>query len=171
MQLCPLAPNMLAVTPLIALSILASSNTATGLLPPNSSVTRDRFSAEFLTICFAVCIPPVKAMRLILGCDVKIFPHLSAKPVMIFITPLGKFILSISLANSKRGAGAISEALIIIVFPIAKAGANFTAVRNICEFQGIMAATTPTGTRVVNTCISCLSMGRVDPSILSTNPA
>ena len=97
--------------------------------------------------------------------------HSSANPVIIFITPLGISIVSIIFANSNKGAGAISEALITIVFPIARAGASLTAVKNICEFQGIIAATTPIGTLVVKTCISCLSIGRVEPSILSTNPA
>ena len=55
--------------------------------------------------------------------------------------------------------------------PIAKAGASLTAVRNICEFHGMIAATTPRGTRVVNTCMSSLSIGKVEPSTLSTNPA
>ena len=89
----------------------------------------------------------------------------------MFTTPAGNPALSIILANSNNGVGAISEALIIIVLPMARAGASFTAVRNICEFQGIIAATTPSGTLLVKTCISSLSIGRVDPSILSTNPA
>ena len=45
-------------------------------------------------------------------------------------TPFGKPTLSINLANSKRGVGAVSEALIIIVFPIASAGASLIALKS-----------------------------------------
>ena len=95
----------------------------------------------------------------------------SGNPVIILTTPLGSFTLSISFANSRSGVGATSDALITIELPIAKAGASFTAVKNICEFQGITAAITPIGTLVVKTCISSLSIGSVEPSILSTRPA
>jgi len=62
MQLCPLAPKIPAVIPLIAFSWSASSKTATGLFPPSSKLTSDKFSAEFLIICRAVSGPPVKAI-------------------------------------------------------------------------------------------------------------
>ena len=53
------------------------------------------------------------------------------KPDTIFTTPFGIPVFSISFANSNNVAGANSDDLIIIVFPIARAGANFTAVSNI----------------------------------------
>ena len=46
-------------------------------------------------------------------------------------------------------AGASSEDLITTVLPIANAGASLVAVRNICEFQGTIAAITPIGILVV----------------------
>jgi hypothetical protein len=46
-------------------------------------------------------------------------------------------------------AGASSDDLITTVFPIARAGANLVAVKNIWEFQGIIAAITPIGILVV----------------------
>ena len=54
MQLWPPAPKILAIIPFIALSLRASLKTTTGLFPPSSRDTWDKFSAEFLTICFAV---------------------------------------------------------------------------------------------------------------------
>ena len=83
------------------------------------------------------------------GCEVNALPHGSPNPVITFTTPLGIPVSSISLANSNITAGASSELFITTVFPIANAGANLVAVKNICEFQGMIAATTPIGTLVV----------------------
>ena len=49
---------------------------------------------------------------------------------MMLTTPFGKPTLSINLANSKRGVGAVSEALTIIVFHIASAGAILIAFKS-----------------------------------------
>ena len=98
-------------------------------------------------------------------------PQGSPNPVIIFTTPLGKPAFSINLPNSNNVTGASSDALITTVFPIARAGANFTAVKSICEFQGIIAAITPIGILVVVTCISGLSIGTTVPSTLSARPA
>ena len=67
------------------------------------------------------------------GCDdvIESQPFYSANPVIIFITPFGISSESMIFANSNNGAGAISEAFITTVFPIASAGANLTAVKNI----------------------------------------
>ena len=81
----------------------------------------------------------------------------------MLITPGGKPHSSTSSANLNNAAGACSEALTTTVFPAAKAGAIFVAERNNCAFQGTMATTTPIGSRVVNTCISGLSIGRTSP--------
>ena len=56
-------------------------------------------------------------------------------------------------------------------FPLLRAGASFTAVNNICEFHGMIAATTPIGILVVVTCMSGLSIGTTVPSTLSARPA
>ena len=50
---------------------------------------------------------------------------------MTFTTPLGIPVFSINLANSNNTAGASSDYLITTVFPIASAGANLVAVKNI----------------------------------------
>ena len=70
-------------------------------------------------------------------------------PVMMFTTPGGKPAWSINLANLSRGAGPSSDAFNTTVQPAAKAGANFTADKNIWEFHGTIAATTPIGSRLV----------------------
>ena len=97
------------------MSLRASLKTTTGLFPPSSRDIWDKFSAEFLTICFAVWTPPVNAILLIFGCEVSNLLQVSAKPVIIFTTPFGIPTLSIIFANSNNGVGAISYDLIIIV--------------------------------------------------------
>ena len=82
-------------------------------------------------MCLAVSGPPVKATLSTRLWDVKAFPQGSPRPDTIFTTPLGIPVFSINFANSNNVAGANSEDLITIVFPIARAGANFTAVNNI----------------------------------------
>ena len=123
------------------------------------------------TIWRAVSTPPVNATLETIGWLVNALPQGSPNPVRRFTTPGGKPTWSSTRANSRRGAGAISEALITTALPAARAGPTFVAVRNISAFQGTIAATTPIGSRVVNTCRSGLSMGSVSPWILSARPA
>ena len=80
---------------------------------------------------------------------VSALPQGSPNPEITFTTPFGMPVSSTSFANSNIVAGASSEHLITTVFPIARAGANFVAVKNICEFQGTIAAITPIGILVV----------------------
>ena len=96
-------------------------------------------------ICLAVSGPPVKATFSTKSCVVKALPHGSPNPVITFTTPFGIPVSSISFANSNITAGASSEDLITTVFPIARAGASFVAVKNIWEFHGTIAAITPIG--------------------------
>ena len=76
-----------------------------------------------------------------------------------------------SRPNSSIAADACSEALSTTVFPAASAGPSLTAARKSWEFHGTTAATTPSGSRVVKTHRSGLSMGRVSPCTLSAHPA
>ena len=102
---------------------------------------------------------------------VKALPHGSPKPVTTFRTPFGKPVFSINFANSKITAGANSEDLRTTVFHIASAGASLVAVKNICEFQGTIAAITPIGILVVIAWTFGLSIGNTVPSTLSASPA
>ena len=140
-------------------------------MPPNSKLTSDKFSAEFLIICLAVSGPPVKATFSTKLWVVKALPHGSPKPEITFTTPFGIPVSSTNFANSNIVAGANSEHLITTVLPIAKAGATFVAVKNIWEFQGMIAAITPIGILVVIAWIFGLSIGRTVPSTLSAKPA
>ena len=170
-QLWPLAPKIPAIDPFTALSISASSKTINGDFPPNSKETSAKFSAEFLITCLAVAGPPVKLILWTRGWVVSVLPHGSPWPEIIFTTPGGNPASSITLPNSNIAAEACSEAFKTTVLPAAKAGPILTATKNNCEFHGTMAATTPSGSLTLNAYISGLSIGSVEPSILSASPA
>ena len=170
-QLCPLAPKMPAMEPLTALSRSASSNTTNGDLPPSSSETSAKFSAEFRTTWRAELGPPVKLTRATSGWEVSARPQGSPWPVTMLTTPGGMPASSISRPNSSIAADACSDALSTTVLPAASAGPSLTATRKSWEFHGTTAATTPSGSRAVKTQRSGLSMGRVAPCTLSAHPA
>ena len=115
--------------------------------------------------------PPVKDTRATKGCEVNALPQGSPWPVTKLTTPGGMPAASISVPNSSIAAEACSDSFTTIVFPAASAGPILTADRNSCEFHGTTAATTPKGSRRVNTIMSGLSIGRVSPWILSAQPA
>ena len=89
---------------------------------------------------------------------------------MTLTTPGGNPTRSTSSAKANSGPGATSDALITTAQPAARAGPTLVAVSNISAFHGTTAATTPIGSRVVNTIMSGLSIGSVAPWILSARP-
>ena len=64
-------------------------------------------------------------------------------------TPSGMPACAISSANPSVEPGACSDGLITTVHPAASAGATFQLISSSGEFQGVIAATTPTGSRRV----------------------
>jgi hypothetical protein len=64
-------------------------------------------------------------------------------------TPGGKPAWSISSAKPRVEAGECSDGLITTVHPAARAGASFHVISSSGEFHGVIAATTPTGSRRV----------------------
>ena len=72
--------------------------------------------------------------------------------------------------NSSAEAEVNSDGLMTTVLPAASAGASFHAARSSGEFQGTIAAITPSGSWRVKLKLSGLSSGMTDPSILSARP-
>ena len=81
---------------------------------------------------------------------------------------LSKILPEISEVGEEKRS--LKVAFITTVLPIARAGANFVAVKNICEFHGTIAAITPIGILVVIAWMFGLSIGKTVPSILSAKP-
>ncbi|MDT7711236.1 MAG: hypothetical protein QOG20_6843 [Pseudonocardiales bacterium] len=64
-----------------------------------------------------------------------------------------------------------SDGLRTTVLPAASAGATLIAAWQNGKFHGVMAATTPSGRRVVNTCAEVSTTGTTAPVIFVCHPA
>jgi hypothetical protein len=140
---------MPATIPLTAASRSASANTTFGDLPPSSRLTWARCVAAALITREPTAVEPVNATLSTPGCSASGAPASAPKPVTTLNTPGGKPASSISLANSSVEAGACSAGLTTNVQPAASAGASFQVISSTGEFHGVIAPTTPTGSRTV----------------------
>ena len=151
MQVWPVAAKTPATRPFAAALRSASAKTTCGDLPPSSRVTLLRFSAAACATARPVAVDPVNATLSTPLCAASAAPVSRDRPVTTFTTPGGKPAGSISSANPSVEAGECSEGLITIVQPAASAGASFHVMSSSGEFHGVIAATTPTGSRRVYT--------------------
>ena len=67
--------------------------------------------------------------------------------------------------------GASSEGLITIVQPAASAGPSLYATSSSGKFHGVIAATTPTGSRLATVNMPGIEFGSTLPSIFVVHPA
>src|SRR6185369_15780222 len=111
--------------------------------------TRARWPAAARITAVPVAVEPVKATLSTPGCSASGAPASGPKPVSTLKTPGGKPASSNSFANSKVEAGACSAGLATTVQPAASAGPSFHVSSSTGEFHGVIAATTPTGSRRV----------------------
>ena len=88
----------------------------------------------------------------------------------MFTTPGGKPAFSNNSAKAKAETEENSDGFHTTVQPAARSGASFHVARRSGEFQGVMAATTPSGSSRVKLKTPGLSMGMTRPSILSARP-
>ena len=100
-------------------------------------------------MCAPVASPPVKAILATRGCSTSVGPTSPPKPVTVLTTPAGKPASANSLANSSVEAEVNSLGLMTTVHPAASAGASFHASSSSGEFHGVIATTTPSGSRLV----------------------
>src|SRR5579883_740678 len=150
MQVCPVAAKMPEMAPLTASSMMQSSNTMFGDLPPSSSETflNDR-DASSLTRA-PVAVPPVNAILATLGWVTSASPATAPYPVTTLTTPGGISASAITRRmNSSSDAEVYSDGLMTTVQPAASAGASFQPASIRGEFHGVMNAQTPTGSRSV----------------------
>ena len=83
------------------------------------------------------------------GCSTRAAPISEPKPVTVLITPSGK---PASLTSSIRASveqDVNSDGLMTMVLPAASAGASFQVRSSRGEFHGVIATTTPSGSRLV----------------------
>lgn len=155
---------MLCAVSFAASSILASSKMIAGDLPPSSRIKFLRLELAAATlISFPVRIEPVNVKARTSICDASAFPELGPWPERTLRTPGGKPAsfarratyrdfgrLSMQsryerLQEKLTVKGAFSLLLTTTVLPAANAGATFLQKKIRGQFQGMIAATTPTG--------------------------
>ncbi len=68
-------------------------------------------------------------------------------------------------------SGASSEGFTTTVHPAASAGPSLYATSSSGKFHGVMAATTPTGSRLPRVSIPGIELGRTSPVSLVVQPA
>ncbi len=119
-----------------------------GDLPPSSSETRASRSAAVFATALPTAVDPVKAMRSTPGWAASAAPT-APSPVTTFTTPGGKPASSKRCASARVETGVTSEGFTTTVLPAASAGQSFQKRSESGLFQGVMAATTPTGSRTV----------------------
>ena len=96
---------------------------------------------------FPTSVDPVNATLSTSALRQSSAPASSPKPVMILTTPGGNPISWMSRASSIAVTGVSSDGLRTTVLPAASAGPSFQAAILSEKFQGMIAATTPTGSR------------------------
>ena len=148
MHVCPVAAKIPEIAPLTASSKIQSSNTMLGDLPPSSSETFLKVLAASSLTRAPVALPPVKATLATFGWVTSGSPTTGPYPVTTLTTPGGRPDSAMtSFMNSSSEADVNSEGLMTTVQPAASAGASFQVASISGEFQGVMKAHTPTGSR------------------------
>jgi len=136
------------MAPVTTLSRFASAQTIIGDLPPSSSETGTIRCAPAPYTMRPAASEPVKVILAMSGCAVSAAPQEGPSPTTTFTTPSGRKRFRIT-AQARVAKGASSDALMTTVFPATSAGAIFSMVSTSGTFQGTMAPTTPSGSRVV----------------------
>src|SRR6478672_2351097 len=157
-QRCPAWKNAPFTAIETAVLISASSSTTSGFFPPISSCT----PAPALTAAAATDGPtscdPVKVTASTSGDDASAAPIFEPGPITRLSTPGGRPARCTMSAIIHGDAGTSSAGLNTTQFPNASAGAIFHAGIASGKFHGVIAATTPNGSRVTSTSIP----GRTD---------
>ena len=148
-QLCPWRVKRMEVTaPMTVFSKSQSAKTSMGLFPPSSSVTGiSFFAAAWLTMRPTSTLPVNVTLRTF-GCSTSGAPHSGPNPDRMLKQPGGSTLPSSSQMRSTV-SGASSALFTTTVLPATSAGATFSAISSNGTFQGIIAPTTPSGSRTV----------------------
>ena len=123
-----------------------SSRTIWALFPPSSSWWRFMVAAPLAMMRRPVAVEPVKVIMSTMGFVVISSPT-SVWPVMTLRTPAGMPASSAACAIRKASSGVHGCGLSTTVHPAARAGATLTTLSMKGKLNGVMAPTTPTGSR------------------------
>src|ERR1041385_9379475 len=116
-------------------------------LPPHSSVQFFSIDAASPITRRPTAVEPVNDILSTMGCLTSSSPAPPPNPGMILTTPGGKPAACTIDASSIAVTGVSSEGLRTTVLPAASAGPSFQTAILRGKFHGMMAPTTPTGSR------------------------
>ena len=116
-------------------------------LPPSSCATRLTVGAAFLATSMPARVDPVNETMSTSGCEDNATPTVGPSPLTRLNTPGGTPASSRISANTSPLSGAISDGLSTTVQPAARAGATLAPIWFSGQFQGVISAQTPTGSR------------------------
>ena len=117
-------------------------------LPPHSSVHFLSVAEARAMISFPTAVEPVNETMSTSGWSTSAWPASGPKPGTMFTTPGGKPASWNIDASSIAVEGVSSEGFRTTVLPAASAGPSFQIAIFRGKFQGVIAATTPTGSRI-----------------------
>jgi hypothetical protein len=120
-----------------------------GDLPPSSSVDPMNRPAAAEAIRAPVAVLPVNEILARAGWSTSGCPASTPNPVTTLTAPGGKPASTASSASRSTVADVYSDGLITTVLPTHSAGASLLVVRVSGEFHGVIAPTTPSGSREV----------------------
>src|ERR1700722_20126626 len=118
-----------------------------GALPPSSSEIFFTVPAHCAINFLPISVDPVNVSLRIVGFDVISPPIATALLVITLNTPFGIPALSLSSASASAEYGVWVAGLQTRVHPAASAGPALRVIMAAGKFQGVIAATTPTGCR------------------------
>ena len=148
MQLCPANENALAATFCAAVSTSASAATTTGVALPSSRLTRFFAARSF---SFQPTGPePVNVSARTRSSSTRTSPISEAGPTSTFSHPGGKPASSASSARKSADSGVCDAGFSTTAQPAANAGASLCATRLSGKLNGLIAPTTPIGSRSAN---------------------
>ena len=125
----------------------ASSRITFGDLPPSSIATGLTVAEASSETRRPARVEPVKETMSTPGCPATASPATGPVPVRRLKTPAGRPAASITSARMKALSGVTSLGLSTTVQPAARAGATLAAIWLSGKFQGVIAPSTPTGSR------------------------
>ena len=162
-QVCPVLRYLLAMAPATAASRSASSKTMNGALPPSSSDTFFTVEAHCSMSCLPISVEPVKVTLRTTGFVVSSRPMGPEEPVTTLKIPLGIPARSPSSASASAENGVALAGLRTTGQPLASAGPALRVIIAEGKFQGVIAATTPTGSFTTTIRLSRAWDGMVSP--------
>ncbi len=150
----------------MAMSRSASSKMMNGASPPSSRVTRLSVSAEALASALPTAVEPVNDSLRTRSSSSQAWETCGVRERLAgtrFSTPAGRPASSASTARARADRGVSSAGLATTVQPAARAGPNLRAIIATGKFQGVITATTPTGSRRASICRPATGAGITSP--------